>query len=216
MKANKYLISCRRVLTIVLGLFLLCKADANQLTEGAKMEQQKALSNKKILMIVAPERFQDDEFSKPFELLSANGATITIASTRKGTLSGMSGKKITANGTINEYKAGDFDVVLFIGGSGSDIFFDNDVALRIAREAAVTERVAVLGAICIAPVTLANAGVLMGKKATSFPSVQGQLAAKGAHVESGKSVVCDGKIITAVGPQAASDFAKTVLSALTQ
>ncbi len=208
------LIKIRYVLLVALWGFSIIQNNQAQSMEGKNMEQPKKLMNKKVLMIVAPERFQDDEFSKPFDLLASEGATITIASTRKGVLSGMFGKKIMAHGIINEYKSSDFDAVLFIGGSGSDIFFNNEIALRLAREAAATEHVKVLGAICIAPVTLANAGVLKGKKATSFPSVQKELSAKGAYVEAGKNLVCDGKIITAVGPQAALDFAKAILSAL--
>jgi protease I len=71
----------------------------------------------------------------------------------------------------------------------------------------------VLAAICIAPVTLANAGVLKGKKATVFPSLQSQLTAQGARVVN-QDVVQDGKLLTASGPKAAREFAAALVKML--
>jgi len=57
----------------------------------------------------------------------------------------------------------------------------------------------VLGAICIAPVTLAKAGVLEGKRATVWKSEGETLKEHGADY-TGASMEADGKIITADGP----------------
>jgi protease I len=178
------------------------------------MKTGQALKDRSVLMILAPKGFQDDEFGKPYELLDQLGATITIASTRKGAIHGVMGKTAVAHGAIENYAAKDFDALLFIGGPGSDIFFHNTAAHRLAQTAMTEERVKVLAAICIAPVTLGNAGVLQGKHATSYPDVQGLLVARGAILESNLPVVQDGKIITAAGPYAASEFAHKVVSAL--
>ena len=60
---------------------------------------------------------------------------------------------------------------------------------------------------------LANAGILEGKKATVWYSEAGRIEAKGA-VYVNKSVVKDGNIITASGPQAAEEFGKTIAQTL--
>ncbi len=180
------------------------------------MKSEQPLKGKTVLMVLAPTGFQEDEFGKPSELLDQLGAAITIASKRKGTLYGISGSKVIAHGLITEYQAADFDAVLFIGGPGAEVFFDDPAAHQLAREALDAPRVKVLGAICIAPVTLANAGVLNGKHATAFSSVQDQIAAQGAMVERKQSLVQNGKIITASGPQAAPDFAQKIVTMLLQ
>jgi 4-methyl-5(b-hydroxyethyl)-thiazole monophosphate biosynthesis len=55
--------------------------------------------------------------------------------------------------------------------------------------------------------------VLQDKKATCFPSVEKYLRNGGAIVQN-QDVVRDGKIITAVGPEAAKEFAKAIVSAM--
>lgn len=57
-------------------------------------------------------------------------------------------------------------------------FIHNSVALRIAQDSVKLGKV--LGAICIAPRILAEAGVLKGKKATVWHSEAEALKRKGA------------------------------------
>ena len=71
----------------------------------------------------------------------------------------------------------------------------------------------IIAAICIAPVTLANAGILNGKKATVFPSGKNDLIRNGAKY-TGDSVTVDGNIITANGPMAAEAFGKKIVEML--
>ena len=83
--------------------------------------------------------------------------------------------------------------------------------MKIARDAVVQGKV--LAAICIAPSILANAGVLEGVEATSFPSEKGNLIAKGANY-TGADLTVDGNTITANGPGAARKFGNAVVDAL--
>jgi protease I len=62
-------------------------------------------------------------------------------------------------------------------------------------------------------VTLANSGLLSGKKATVYASEEGQLKNKGAEC-TGQSVERDGKVITANGPKAAREFGNAIAQAL--
>jgi putative intracellular protease/amidase len=71
----------------------------------------------------------------------------------------------------------------------------------------------VTAAICIAPVTLATAGLLDGRQASVWPDCRDALRARGARVVE-TPVARDGNIITASGPPAAADFGKALVQAL--
>ena len=174
---------------------------------GGEKNMPTGLNGKNVLIIIAAERFQDEEFAQPYNLLTRLGAAVKLACSRKGTAKGVFGRQVTPDILISECKADDFDAIVFIGGAGASEYFSNSDAHALARDAVSRDKV--LGAICIAPVILANAGVLKGKKATVFPSEQDQLAGQGARFIR-QNVVVDGKIVTAAGPQAAQEFAETL------
>ena len=113
---------------------------------------------------------------------------------------------------VNQLRVDDFDAIIFIGGSGAAAeYFDNPVALNIAREAARKRKV--LAAICIAPTVLANAGVLTGVRATSLLSERDRLVQAGA-IYTGARVERDRFIITASDPAAAALFGQAIVDTL--
>lgn len=169
-----------------------------------------SLENKKVVIIIAPERFRDEEYVEPRKILEEAGASITVASSATGTVTGMLGAVVTPDISIEEVRPEEYDAVIFVGGGGASAYFDDEIALSIAKEAA---RSRVLGAICIAPRILANAGLLKGKRATVFSTQIEALKALGADY-TGAPVERDGDIITAEGPTAAPDFGRAVLAAL--
>jgi protease I len=169
------------------------------------------LSGKKVVMIIASRNFRDEEFSEPYGLLKNSGAAVTVASSAKTPAKGMLGKVITPDILVKDIKTADYDCVIFVGGGGASEYFDDAAAQNVARETAQTGKL--LCAICIAPATLANAGVLQNKKATCFPSEEKTLRMGGAILQN-QDVVRDGKIITAVGPEAAKEFAKAIVAAM--
>ncbi|MBU1153352.1 DJ-1/PfpI family protein [bacterium] len=114
---------------------------------------------------------------------------------------------------MRQTKAANYDAIVFVGGGGSSEYWNNPAAHKIAKEMAVMGKV--VGAICIAPVILANAGILNGKKATVFPSEIERLKAKGA-IYTCAGVEIDGRIITANGPQSAALFGEAIVAALLQ
>jgi len=162
-------------------------------------------------MIIAPKNFRDEELFDTKEELEVSGNSVVIASTKTDTATGMLGGTIKPDITIDEINVDDYDVVVFVGGPGSSIYFNNQKAHEIARDA--NEKKKLIGAICIAPSTLANAGLLKGKKATSFPSEERNLRSKGANY-TGNSVEKDGNIITADGPKSAREFGRIIAKSL--
>jgi len=175
----------------------------------------KPLLGRKVLMVIAPQDFRDEEYRVPREALESAGAKVFVASTKVGIAVGMLGLRVKVDLPLSKVSAKEFDAIIFVGGSGSKVFWNDREALRLAREAAKEGKV--LAAICLAPVTLANAGVLKGREATVWRSPDGEtvrmLESRGA-IYVNKPVVKSGNIITANGPQAAGPFAQEILKAL--
>ncbi|PMP66284.1 MAG: DJ-1 family protein [Thermodesulfobacterium geofontis] len=165
----------------------------------------------KILMIIASQNFRDEELLIPKKLFEKEGYEVVIASTSLKPSKGMLGAVVTPQILIDKVKIGDYSAIVFVGGVGAQEYFNHPIAHKIAREAVSQGKV--LAAICIAPRILAEAGVLKGKKATVWVSEGKVLEEKGAYY-TGRSVEIDGKIITASGPQAAEEFAKSIIKLL--
>jgi protease I len=166
---------------------------------------------KKVLMVIAPETFRDEEYSHPKEVLESRGARVVTASTRPGTCVGKLGMTAEAEIAVSEADALDYDAVVFVGGAGSKVFFDDPYAQALARAARVNKRV--LAAICVAPSILARAGLLRGWPATAFESQKEDLEANGA-IWTGEPLTVQGHVITANGPEAARDFGEAIADAL--
>lgn len=162
-------------------------------------------------MVIAPQTFRDEEYAHPKSVLERRGATITTASTRPGECIGKLGMVATADIALADALDTHWDAVLFIGGAGAQVFFDDPLAHRLAADAA--QRGEVVGAICIAPSTLAHAGLLDGVTATAFPSQERDLIEHGA-IWCGEPVCIDGRIVTANGPESATAFGEAVADLL--
>jgi protease I len=170
------------------------------------------VAGKKALMVIAPKNFQDKEFSIPKGMLEKAGVKVTVASADTDTATGMYGSKVKPDISIKNAKASNYDAIIFIGGSGATVYKFDPNAHSLAIEAKKHGKV--VGAICLAPVILAKAGVLEGKKATGSPAGLHLLLEGKAKVFKQKNVVVDGKIITGSGPEAAEEFGKTILNNL--
>jgi protease I len=173
--------------------------------------QEGVMNMKKVVMVIASSNFRDEELLEPKEVLQRNGVEVKIASTTFNQVKGMLGAKVKPGLLISDIKIKDFDAIVFVGGIGASQYWNDPVAHKLVQEAVKTNRI--VGAICIAPVTLANAGILAGKRATVFSSEAGQLKAKGVNY-TGKAVEKDGNIITANGPSAAREFGEELVKAL--
>ena len=166
----------------------------------------------KVLMIIAPERFRDEELFVTKEELEKAGHEIVIASIVKGICPGSRGGFATATLTLAEAQTGNYEAVVFVGGGGSKVYFDNEDALRIAKE--MFKQKKVLAAICLAPVILANAGVLKGRNATVAGTEARTIESKGAKY-TGPGVMVDGFIITGNAPKSSRLFGWKICELLT-
>jgi len=170
-----------------------------------------ALQNQKILMIIASQNFRDEELLKPKEIFEKHGFKVVIASSSLSVSSGMLGAKVKPDILINNLDLKEYKAVVFVGGVGAKEYFNNPVALKIARDAMKQNKI--VAAICIAPRILSEAGILKGKKATVWKSEAEALKSKGA-IYTGADVEIDGNIVTASGPHAAENFGNTIIKIL--
>lgn len=163
------------------------------------------------LMVIAPTVFRDEEYAVPKGVLEAHGVDVTTASVEPGECIGKLGMRATATVSVRDATEHAWDVVVFVGGAGAQVFFDDPDAHALARVQLESGRV--LAAICIAPSTLARAGLLTGVRATAFPSQEQDLRAHGAEW-TGDPVTVDGRIVTGNGPEAAEQFGQAIVSLL--
>ena len=167
----------------------------------------KGLNDKRVLFVIYS-RFEESEYGIPRAILEDKGAVITVASSSSDVLAGHQGMEVKPDVVLNDVHAADYDAIVFIGGYGYNV--DDPEAQRIAQEA-VTEG-KLLAAICIAPITLAKAGVVDGKRVTASAWFS-ELKEAGAII-SATYIERDGLIITADGPIAAREFGEAIAAAL--
>lgn len=191
---------------------ILCQA-----TDQTSMLKQSIKQNKKIALVIAFRDFKDEEYFIPKEIFEEREVKVITASTERGVALGADGGEIKTDFLISELKPADFDAVVFVGGPGALKYLDNEISYKIIKETESCGKI--LGAICISPVILAKAGVLLGKKATVWSSPLDRepikiLKENGAEYVN-EDVVIDGKIITANGPSSASKFGENIIELLT-
>jgi protease I len=171
------------------------------------------IQGKKIVMVIASDKFRDEELFETREILESNGGIVTVASTTLEPITGMMGGTAKADLLLETVEIGDYDALVFVGGFGAQEYFDSPVAHTLATQA--TEQGKLIGAICIAPSILANAGLLRDRKATVYESEKDNLLQKGARY-TGDPVTTDGDIVTGNGPQAATAFGKALVAGLSK
>lgn len=165
----------------------------------------------KVLMVIAPNNFRDEEYQKPKEVLENAGFQVVTSSKGVKVAKGMLGATVNVDLDLSKANVEDYVALIFVGGTGSSVYFNDQTALDLAKKAVQSNKV--VGAICIAPSILVNAGTLVGKSATCYPSEAQNLKAKGANY-TGQPVTVDGKIITANGPAAAKEFGEKIVEVL--
>lgn len=174
------------------------------------------LRAKSILMIVAPKDFRDEELFEPKEIFEEKGARVTVASTSTEMTKGMLGRVIKPDTKISDAEVDEYDAVVVVGGTGSrEYLWGNSQLIALVKTAYEQEKV--ISAICLSPVVLARAGILVDKQATVFPdqTALGELEGNGAiYVD--KGVVVSGRVITARDPESAKELALKVWEALTR
>jgi protease I len=165
---------------------------------------------KTVVMVVAPIGFSDVEYYAPKKFFEDKQIIVKTASSSL-TAKDKLDKEIKVDLLVEDINMDSYSGVIFVGGPGASVYFNDLIIHKIAIKA--NDKNKVVGAICIAPSILANAGLLDGKRATAFPSEETNLEDKGASYTN-ESVTVDGNIVTANGPGAVQDFAEKIVELL--
>ncbi len=179
---------------------------------GSSNTNARTLEGIKIVMVIAPTNYRDEELLIPFNYFYSRGADVSIVSRETGTLVGMLGAKVVVDKTLDDVNVTNVDVLFFSGGTGS-VVYQNDKKVHMLIKKVYERPKTILASICLAPVIFAKAGILKGKKATVWIGAKDELKKYGA-VYTGKPVERDGRILTGDGPTSAFRLAVAVEKAV--
>lgn len=168
------------------------------------------------VLIMATNRFEESELFGPREILRAAGARVTLASLDReeimATVHDDPGRTIVPDLTIPEARVEDYDALLLPGGVGNpDRLRSDEGAVALIR--AFDKAGKPIGAICHAPWLLAEADVLRGRRATSWPSIRTDIRNAGAAVVD-EAAVTDGNIVTSRNPDDVPAFTAALIAAI--
>lgn len=146
------------------------------------------------------------------DLLVRAGVEVVSAGLEAGPVTASRGVVLMPQMSLDEALKGDYDMVVLPGGMPGAANLDNDPRIhKLLHKMADSGKFT--AAICAAPRVLANAGLLSGKRATSYPGHLDKMDLPDVeYLQQG--VVQDGKVITSRGPGTAMDFALSLIEQL--
>ncbi|MCS7199563.1 MAG: type 1 glutamine amidotransferase [Thermodesulfobacteriaceae bacterium] len=159
-------------------------------------------------LIISYNNFEDSELLYPLYRLIEEGFSVDIASLKRDKIKGKHGYVIEANLSVEEVRPEVYDLLILPGGKAPEALRKNEGVLKIVQT--FYESGKIIGAICHGPQILISAGILKGKRATSYKSVAKEILEASAIYED-KAVVIDGNIITSRSPLDLPYFMKTIL-----
>lgn len=146
------------------------------------------------------------------DLLRRAEIEIVSAGLEDGPVKASRGVTLIPDTSLGQVMEQSFEMIVLPGGLAGADNLDNDPRIHqlLKNQAQAGKYTA---AICAAPRVLANAGVLEGRSATSYPGALDNMALAQVKVLD-RPVVTDGNIITSRGPGTAMDFALTLIEQL--
>ena len=159
------------------------------------------LSGKKVAILVT-DGFEQIELTGPKEALEKAGAEADIVSPAGETVKGWDttkwGKTFRVDVPLKKAKADDYDALLLPGGvMNPDKLRRDQKAVQFVRE--FFDAGKPVAAICHGPCTLVEAGVVEGRRMTSWPSIKTDLQNAGADWVD-EQVVVDNGLVTSRKP----------------
>ncbi|MCP4645732.1 MAG: DJ-1/PfpI family protein [bacterium] len=146
------------------------------------------------------------------DLLKRGDVEVVTAGLDKQPVKAAHGVTIVPDMTLAEALQQDYDMVVLPGGLPGADNLNNDSRIHELLKT-MAESGKFTCAICAAPIVLAKAGLLAGKKVTSYPGFIDKMDLPGVTY-TGTAVEKDGKVITSRGPGTAMDFALELLEVL--
>lgn len=156
----------------------------------------------KILVLLA-DGFEEIEALTVVDILRRAKLDVVTASISEKTVYGSHGIGVISDHFLNEVDADEFGCVFLPGGQpGTNHLKADERVLDLVKS--FYESGKIVSAICAAPIVLSAAGILSGKRVTSFPGVREML---GETDYSEDRVVIDGNIFTGRSAGTAAELA---------
>ncbi|TGC10760.1 type 1 glutamine amidotransferase domain-containing protein [Methanolobus halotolerans] len=162
-------------------------------------------------LVFAADGFEDVELFYPYHRLKEEGVDARIASMEKGKITGKHGYSADVHVSFAEIDPDEYDILVISGGKGPEKMRLDDHALEITRHFFRENKP--VAAICHGPQVLISAGVIQGRKATSWPGIIDDLKAAGAEIFD-KEVVVDGNLVTSRSPHDLFAFGREMVRLL--
>ena len=169
----------------------------------------------KRVAIVATDGFEQDELTKPKAALEGEGATCEVVSPKKGTIRGWKGgdwadaEPVDVDVALADADASKYDALVLPGGvMNPDKLRGLPEMQKLVKGFFDAKKP--IAAICHGPWSLVDAGVLRGRKVTSYSSIKSDLVNAGATWVD-EEVVVDNGLVTSRKPDDIPAFnAKTI------
>jgi protease I len=167
----------------------------------------------KRIAILAEEDFEDAELMEPLRAMKDAGASVVIVgSGSKKSYKGKRGSaEVTVDTTADKVEASQFDAIIVPGGYAPDKMRLHQPMIDLVRKAYAEGKI--IAAVCHGPQLLISAGIVKGRRVTSWPSVAVDLKNAGA-VWIDEPMVKDGNIITSRKPADLPKFNEAIIEAL--
>jgi len=156
----------------------------------------------KTIAIVATNGFEQSELEVPLTTLSEAGATVHVVSLEAGEIKGWDkddwGNAVPVDATVDAIKADDYDAIVLPGGQiNPDLLRVEPKVLELIK--AFWNQKKVVAAVCHAPWLLVEAGIVKGRKVTSYASIKTDVINAGGLWEDSE-VVSDQGLVTSRKP----------------
>jgi 4-methyl-5(b-hydroxyethyl)-thiazole monophosphate biosynthesis len=152
--------------------------------------------------------FEEIEAVTIIDVLRRAGVDVVVASLQGESALGSHDIRVSADCGIDDVKAEELDAVVLPGGMpGAERLRDDARVQQLVRAVANADRL--VCAICAAPIVLDAAGVIAGRRATSYPGFE----LPDADYSTDR-VVEDENLVTSRGPGTALQFALTLVRRL--
>jgi len=176
-----------------------------------------SLSGKRIAFL-ATDGVEQVELTEPKKNLEDAGATTEIISPKSGEIKAWKfkewGDKLKVDKSLDQADPEDYDALVLPGGViNPDHLRMEPKAVQFVKDFARTGRT--IAAICHGPWTLIEAGLVRGKKMTSWPSLKTDLKNAGANWVD-EPVVKDGNLVTSRKPDDIDTFSRAIMDNVTQ
>ncbi|MGD0352974.1 MAG: type 1 glutamine amidotransferase domain-containing protein [Dehalococcoidia bacterium] len=167
----------------------------------------------KRIAILAEQDFEDVELTEPLKAMKEAGAQIFIVGSGSQTsYQGKRGKAtIKVDIDADKVRAEDFDAIIIPGGYAPDKMRLHQPMIDLVKKAHDLGKV--IAAVCHGPQLLISAGIVSGRRLTSWPSVAIDLKNAGA-IWVDEPLVRDGNIITSRRPSDLPVFNSAIIQAL--